>query len=174
MLDRLVRTGAVTALALAAPLALAQTKLDVSMPWGPSEFHVVNAQNFAKRVGEVDHVLADRGLLRHPRRSRIAEAGRPVAAQIWHQRSVTCRNQRRHHSVERTDVGGKSVEENHRKPAGVSAVFVADPERGRVDEARGCGLRLALEGADGGRCQRTRRGTFQKLPPRVPHHCDEG
>ena len=53
MLDRLVRTGAVTALALAAPLALAQTKLDVSMPWGPSEFHVVNAQNFAKRVGEV-------------------------------------------------------------------------------------------------------------------------
>lgn len=41
------------ALALAAPLAHAQTKLDVSMPWGPTEFHVVNAQNFAKRVGEV-------------------------------------------------------------------------------------------------------------------------
>jgi TRAP-type C4-dicarboxylate transport system substrate-binding protein len=41
------------ALAIAAPLAHAQTKLDVSMPWGPTEFHVVNAQNFAKRVGEV-------------------------------------------------------------------------------------------------------------------------
>lgn len=53
MFDRLVRSVAVVALALAAPLALAQSKLDVSMPWGPTEFHVVNAQNFAKRVGEV-------------------------------------------------------------------------------------------------------------------------
>jgi TRAP-type transport system periplasmic protein len=31
----------------------AQTKLDISIPWGPTEFHTVNAQNFAKRVGEV-------------------------------------------------------------------------------------------------------------------------
>jgi TRAP-type C4-dicarboxylate transport system substrate-binding protein len=31
----------------------AQTKLDISMPWGPTEFHTVNAQNFAKRVAEV-------------------------------------------------------------------------------------------------------------------------
>jgi len=34
-------------------VATAQTKLDISMPWGPTEFHTVNAQNFAKRVGEV-------------------------------------------------------------------------------------------------------------------------
>ena len=53
MFDRLVRSVAIVALALAAPLALAQSKLDVSMPWGPTEFHVGNAQNFAKRVGEV-------------------------------------------------------------------------------------------------------------------------
>ncbi len=33
--------------------AFAQTKLDISMPWGPTEFHTVNAQNFAKRVNEV-------------------------------------------------------------------------------------------------------------------------
>jgi TRAP-type C4-dicarboxylate transport system substrate-binding protein len=45
--------AATLALALAAPLAPAQTKLDISMPWGPTEFHVVNAQNFAKRAGEV-------------------------------------------------------------------------------------------------------------------------
>jgi len=36
-----------------APWTLAQTKLDISMPWGPTEFHTVNAQNFAKRVAEV-------------------------------------------------------------------------------------------------------------------------
>ena len=35
--------------ALALP-AFAQTKLDVSMPWGPSEFHTQNAQKFAERV----------------------------------------------------------------------------------------------------------------------------
>jgi TRAP-type transport system periplasmic protein len=33
--------------------AFAQTRLDVSLPWGPSEFHTVNAQNFAKRVNEI-------------------------------------------------------------------------------------------------------------------------
>ena len=37
----------------AAPWLAAQTKLDISMPWGPTEFHTVNAQNFAKRVAEV-------------------------------------------------------------------------------------------------------------------------
>ena len=35
-----------------------------------------------QRVGEVDDVLADRGLLGHARRGRIEEAGRPVAAQV--------------------------------------------------------------------------------------------
>jgi TRAP-type C4-dicarboxylate transport system substrate-binding protein len=53
MKPQLARLAAAAALALAAPLAQSQTKLDVSMPWGPTEFHVVNAQNFAKRVGEV-------------------------------------------------------------------------------------------------------------------------
>ncbi len=44
---------AALATSLTALPALAQTKLDVSLPWGPSEFHTVNAQNFAKRVNEV-------------------------------------------------------------------------------------------------------------------------
>ncbi len=38
---------------VAAGFASAQTRLDVSMPWGPTEFHTTNAQNFAKRVAEV-------------------------------------------------------------------------------------------------------------------------
>jgi len=37
--------------ALAAP-AVAQVEWDVSVPWGASEFHSVNAMNFAKRVDE--------------------------------------------------------------------------------------------------------------------------
>jgi TRAP-type transport system periplasmic protein len=36
----------------AAPL-LAQIKFDLTMPWSPTEFHTINAQNFAKRVAEV-------------------------------------------------------------------------------------------------------------------------
>ena len=43
----------VGALAIACAPALAQTKLDISLPWGPTEFHTINAQNFARRVGEV-------------------------------------------------------------------------------------------------------------------------
>ncbi|UCE30269.1 MAG: TRAP transporter substrate-binding protein [Burkholderiales bacterium] len=39
--------------ACAASAAIAQTKLDISIPWGPTEFHTVNAQNFAKRVAEI-------------------------------------------------------------------------------------------------------------------------
>lgn len=47
------RLAAALAAFTAAGFAAAQTKLDVSMPWGPTEFHTVNAQNFAKRVAEV-------------------------------------------------------------------------------------------------------------------------
>jgi len=49
---RLARWIPVLTLAAASPV-LAQTKLDVSLPWGPTEFHTTNAQNFAKRVAEV-------------------------------------------------------------------------------------------------------------------------
>ena len=41
----------VIALTSAAPV-LAQTKLDISMPWGPTEFHTQNAQKFAEAVRE--------------------------------------------------------------------------------------------------------------------------
>lgn len=48
-----VKLAAALALVAGAGLVSAQTKLDVSMPWGPTEFHTTNAQNFAKRVAEV-------------------------------------------------------------------------------------------------------------------------
>ena len=37
---------------VAAQAATAQVRIDVSLPWGPSEFHTTNAQDFAKRVAE--------------------------------------------------------------------------------------------------------------------------
>lgn len=39
-------------LSLLAATAQAATQLDISIPWGPTEFHTVNAQNFAERVAE--------------------------------------------------------------------------------------------------------------------------
>jgi TRAP-type C4-dicarboxylate transport system substrate-binding protein len=37
-------------IAMAGPLAAADIEWDVAVPWGASEFHTVNAMNFAKRV----------------------------------------------------------------------------------------------------------------------------
>lgn len=37
---------------IAAGTAFSQTTLDISLPWGPTEFHTVNAQNFAAKVAE--------------------------------------------------------------------------------------------------------------------------
>ena len=46
------RSIAALALSAVLPLVHAQTKLDVSMPWGPTEFHVQNAQKFAEQAKE--------------------------------------------------------------------------------------------------------------------------
>lgn len=40
------------ALMLAAAGAAAQTKLEISVPWGPNEFHSLNAAAFAKRISD--------------------------------------------------------------------------------------------------------------------------
>lgn len=52
-LRRLLRPLALTgAMFLAAGAAQAQVKLEISVPWGPNEFHSLNAAAFAKRVTE--------------------------------------------------------------------------------------------------------------------------
>lgn len=52
-LRRLLRPLALTgAMFLAACAAQAQVKLEISVPWGPNEFHSLNAAAFAKRVTE--------------------------------------------------------------------------------------------------------------------------
>ena len=46
-------TGAAAVATLIAAPALAQTKWDASVPWGPSEFHTKNLIRFAEEVGKV-------------------------------------------------------------------------------------------------------------------------
>jgi TRAP-type C4-dicarboxylate transport system substrate-binding protein len=38
--------------ATVAQIAMAQVRIDIALPWGPTEFHTTNAQDFAKRVAE--------------------------------------------------------------------------------------------------------------------------
>lgn len=47
----------------------------------------------AQRVHEVDEVLGDRHLPRHPRRRRVEEASRPAAARIRDQNPVSGRRE---------------------------------------------------------------------------------
>lgn len=50
-LRRVLRPLALLSALVLAPIAAhAQTKLDVSVPWGPNEFHSINAMRFAERV----------------------------------------------------------------------------------------------------------------------------
>ncbi|MEQ8246163.1 MAG: TRAP transporter substrate-binding protein [Alphaproteobacteria bacterium] len=57
-------TGAAALGALAASPALAQTKWDVSIPWGPTEFHTVNAQKFAEEVKKATNGAVE--MITHP------------------------------------------------------------------------------------------------------------
>ena len=43
-------TGAAAVATLAVTPSLAETSWDVSIPWGPTEFHTLNAQKFAEEV----------------------------------------------------------------------------------------------------------------------------
>lgn len=57
-----------SALALMSSTATAQAVWDVSIPWGPAEFHTINAQNFADAVneatgGEVEMIVHPGGSL---------------------------------------------------------------------------------------------------------------
>lgn len=48
-----VRAAAIASALLLATTVQAQTKLDISLPWGPTEFHTTNAQKYAARIGEL-------------------------------------------------------------------------------------------------------------------------
>lgn len=57
-----------SALALMSTSAMAQTVWDISIPWGPAEFHTINAENFAAAVteatgGEVEMIVHPGGSL---------------------------------------------------------------------------------------------------------------
>jgi hypothetical protein len=118
-----------------------------------------------QRVSEVDDVLPDRRLLRHPRRCRIPESGGAVATQIRHQHPVSGADQRRHHPVKRPDIVRKSVQQDDREPLSGAALFVSDREQRRVDRrsnrhrilapgvARGSGLKEQTRPSETGEFQ---------------------
>ena len=64
----------------------------------------------AERAHEVEQVLADRGLLRHPRLGGVEEARRPVAAQVRDEHAAAGGGERRRHVIERVRVVGKAME----------------------------------------------------------------
>ena len=65
-----------------------------------------------ERVGEIDQVLADGGLLGHARRGGVAEARRAVAAQIGNEHAESGLGQRRRDVVIRVDIVGKAVQQD--------------------------------------------------------------
>ena len=68
-----------------------------------------------QRVGEVDEVLSDRGLLGHARRLRLAKARAAVAAQVRDQHAKTGVRQRRRDIVVRVHIIRKSVQQDDRE-----------------------------------------------------------
>jgi len=99
-----------------------------------------------ERVGEVDQVLTDRCLLRHPRSRGIAEARRTVAAKVRNQHAVAAVDEQRHDAVERAHVIGEPVQEHDWKALRIAAFLEPDAQHRCVDGAhsRGIGGRARL------------------------------
>src|SRR5438552_16450854 len=79
---------------------------------------------------EVEQVLTDRGLLRHPWCGRIEEPRGPVAAQVRNQHPIPGGRERRRHAVERACVVGESVEQNYWEGSRVTVGLVGDLQLG--------------------------------------------
>src|SRR6185295_7767138 len=80
-------------------------------------------------VREVDDVLADGGLLGHPRRLWISEVRAAIAAEVRHEHAMAGARERRRHLVIRVHVIWKTVEKDDGEACGRTALDVADVER---------------------------------------------
>ena len=80
----------------------------------------------AQRVGEVDHVLADRGLLGHAGRGRIAESRRAVPAKVRHQHAMSRRRERRRHVIPGPHIVRKPVQQDDGKARRAAGFLEAD------------------------------------------------
>ena len=128
-----------------------------------------------ERVGKVDDVLGNRGLLRHARSSGIAKPRRPVATKVGHEHPVARVDQGRKGPVPGTDIVGKPVQEDDGVPCVVPAFFVANVEhRGRDDPhvLRGTGLGSSATdscGATGHRRSAHDTRALQKISSALGH-----
>jgi hypothetical protein len=104
-----------------------------------------------ERVGEVDHVLADRRLLRGAWRGGIQESRRAVAAQVDGERAIASSGERGRHPIVGMRIVGKAVEQDDRKAGRISALVVPDLQNVRAHRLgprrRG---RLRHESVEGG------------------------
>jgi hypothetical protein len=86
-----------------------------------------------EHIGEVDHVLGNRGLLRYARCSRVAESRGTVAAKIRHQHPVARFDEGRHHAVPGSNIVRKAVQEDDGEPGAVPGLLISDVEHRSLD-----------------------------------------
>jgi hypothetical protein len=86
-----------------------------------------------QRIREVDEVLTDRRLLRHPRSGGISKTRRSVPTQVRHEYAVPLFHKGRRDAIPRAHIVGKSVQENDRKALRVAAFLETDVQDGCLD-----------------------------------------
>ena len=102
----------------------------------------------AESVGEIDQILAYRGLLGHAGSRRIAESCGTVTAQIRHQHTVSGFRERRRYVIKCVDVVGKTVQQEDRKALRIAALFVGNVENwvSESDRDMNCALSYGRDG----------------------------
>src|SRR5262249_55326595 len=75
----------------------------------------------------------DRGLLPHLRRLGVAQPRWAVTAKVRNEHSMAGGGQRRYDTIKGSDIVGKAMEQDYRKPLRRTAVFVSDGERRRLN-----------------------------------------
>ena len=102
-------------------------------PIESSEGHLPESE----RIGEVDDVLRDRRLFRHPRRRRIAKSRGTVATKIRHEHPIPGIGQGPHDAVPRPHVVRKPMQQDDRKPGTHAVLLVANLEHLGLDAVHG-------------------------------------
>src|SRR5262245_22070654 len=84
-------------------------------------------------IGEIDHILSDRRLLRHTWPPRIAKARGTEAPEIRHKDSISSFDERRRHIVPCMDIIRKTMQEHDRKSQRIAALLVPDIKNSCLD-----------------------------------------
>src|SRR5258705_4790548 len=90
----------------------------------------------SKRVGEIDQVLANRRLLRHPWRRGVPKACCATAAKVGHQHAMAVARKRSRDTIPRAHVVGESMQQDDRETLRIAALFESDAQHRRVNRSR--------------------------------------